>query len=92
MSSNLTLEILSDYFFNYTKLHQPDIERYEIEDFLDEWLDRIQVPIDARGIMIVLRNINEYVQDAATKFRLQKIYSFPDWFIPRAGSHFVNEI
>ena len=59
MSSNLTLEILSDYFFNYTKLHQPDIERYEIEDFLDEWLDRIQAPKDARGIMLVLKNINE---------------------------------
>ena len=82
MSSNLTLEILSDYFFNYTKLHQPDIERYEIEDFLDEWLDRIQAPKDARGIMLVLKNINEYTKDAAIKYRLQKIYSFPDWFIP----------
>ena len=39
MSDNLTLEILSDYFFNYTNFYQPDIERYEIEEYLNEWLE-----------------------------------------------------
>ena len=51
MSNNITLEILSDYFFNYTERYQPDTERYEIDEFLSEWLVRIQAPSDARGII-----------------------------------------
>ena len=82
MSNNITLEILSDYFFNYTKRYQPDTERYEIDEFLSEWLVRIQAPSDARGIMIVLRNIGEYAQDAEVKNHFQKVFYFPDWFFP----------
>lgn len=82
MNNNLVLEILSDYFSNYTRWYQPDTERYEIEEFLIEWLVRIQAPIDARGIMVVLRNISEYAQNAEVKYHLQKIFHFPDWFFP----------
>jgi hypothetical protein len=82
MSNNLTLDTLSDYFFNYTKRYQTDTERYEIDEFLSEWLVRIQAPIDARGIMVVLQNIGGYAQDAEVKYHLQKIFHFPDWFFP----------
>lgn len=82
MSNNITLEILSDYFFNYTKRYQPDTERYEIDEFLSEWLVRIQAPSDARGIMIVLRNIGEYAQDAEVKNHFQTVFYCPDWFFP----------
>lgn len=45
MSDNVVFSVLSNHFFNYTKRYQPDIELFEIEDFLIEWLPRIQVHI-----------------------------------------------
>lgn len=40
MSDNVVFSVLSNHFFNYTKRYQPDIELFEIEDFLIEWLSR----------------------------------------------------
>ena len=82
MSDNVVFSVLSNHFFNYTKRYQPDIELFEIEDFLIEWLPRIQAPMNARGISIVLGNIREYTQDAEFKKKLQDIFKLPNWFLP----------
>lgn len=82
MSDNVVFSVLSNHFFNYTKRYQPDIELFEIEYFLIEWLSRIQAPMNARGISIVLGNIREYTQDAEFKKKLQDIFKLPNWFLP----------
>ena len=91
MNDDTTLKILTEYFFNYTKRYQPDTERYEIDEFLSDWLDRIQAPLDARGIMIVLNNLDKYSQDATLKYRLQKEFKFPDWFFPALRYEFTSD-
>lgn len=58
---------------------------------MSDWLDRIQAPLDARGIMIVLNNLDKYSQDATLKYRLQKEFKFPDWFFPALRYEFTSD-
>lgn len=65
MSNNKTFDLLADYFYSYTQEYQPDVQRYEIDEFISDWLVRIQAPTDTRGIMIVLRNIDKFADNAS---------------------------
>ena len=55
MNVDSAISILTQHFTRYTKRYQPDITRDEIEEFIGEWLHRIQAPEDGRGIGIVLK-------------------------------------
>ncbi len=82
MNVDSAISILTWHFTRYTKRYQPDITRDEIEEFIGEWLHRIQAPEDGRGIGIVLKFFHQFTLDAGIRYRLQKIFKFPNWFIP----------